>query len=209
MNKKMKTLVCVLGIAGFGLVQAAPNSTPAAAPAKQQAGQGYQKQASASIQMKVKAVDSKQRTLTLTDKDGVELIVHAGDKVKYFSQAKVGDVITTTITDSIAFAPVAKDTRVSSEDQKLAKSKPGYAPEAVYTTTNTSTVKVLSVSPKQNMITIQNAKGNEEKLKVFDPELQARLQSIKPGENIQITLKHVVAIKAPMHTKQQLPSDQR
>lgn len=205
MSKKIKTLVCVLSIAGFGMVQAAP----ATAPAKQPANQGYQKQGSISFQMTVKAIDTQQRLLTLVDKSGDELVVHAGPKVKYFSQAKVGDVLTTTFTDSIAFTPVATDNRETIVNDTLAKARPGYAPEMSYTSTKTTTVKVLSVSPKKDMVTIQNAQGNAEKIKVLQPDLQARLQNVKPGENIQITLTRIVDIKAPMHSKQKLPTDSR
>lgn len=191
MSMKIKALVCVLGIAGFGMVQAAP----ATAPAKQQASKGYHQQESVSAQMTVKAIDKQQRLLVLTDKAGDELIVHAGPKVKYFSQAKVGDVVTTTITESIALTPVANDNRETIVNDTLAKAAPGYSPEMTYTSTKTTTVKVLSVAPKKDMITIQNAQGNAEKIKVLQPDMQARLQNVKPGENIQITLTRIVNVK--------------
>lgn len=205
MSKKIKTLVCVLSIAGFGMIQAAP----ATAPAKQQANRGYQQEGSISTQMTVKAIDKQQRLLVLTDKAGNELVVHAGPKVKYFSQAKVGDVVTTTITDSIAFTPVAADNRETIVNDTLARAKPGYAPEMTYTSTKTTTVKVLTVSPKKDMITIQNAQGNVEKIQVLQSDLQARLQNVKPGENIQITLTQIINVKTSSPKQASLPSDQR
>lgn len=187
-KNQLKTLICILGLCGFGLVQAAPTTTTAQQPV------GIQKQDVITTQMTVKAIDTKQRTLTLTDEAGVELIMHAGQQVRNFDQLKPGDKIRTRIVTSIAMSPAKKDSRITTETKELTLPVKGSTPGALYTTTVDTTVKVVSVTPKKSLVTVRTAKGEVEKLKVIDPELRQQLKSVKAGDNINVIINREVDI---------------
>lgn len=56
------------------------------------------------------------------------------------------------------------------------------------------TARIVSVNPKKNTITVQGANGKTHTLKVEDPELQAQLPDIHPGDNMDLTYSQAVAV---------------
>jgi hypothetical protein len=56
------------------------------------------------------------------------------------------------------------------------------------------TARILSVDPARNSMVIFGPLGGESTLTVEDPALRARLQQIKPGEDVDVTYTQAVAL---------------
>jgi lipopolysaccharide export system protein LptC len=58
----------------------------------------------------------------------------------------------------------------------------------------TLTAKIQSVDLKKNTVLIRGPQGKTHTLKVDDPDLQAKLRQIKPGDTVDITYTQAVAV---------------
>jgi hypothetical protein len=58
----------------------------------------------------------------------------------------------------------------------------------------TVSAEVINVDAANNTVTLKGPKGNIETVDVKDPENQAKLSSIKPGQVMQFTYTEAVAV---------------
>lgn len=148
---------------------------------------------SESIQVKatVVAVDQATRLVTLKDPEGETIQVEAGPAVKHLDQVKPGDVVSVTFTESLAFQVVPK----------------GETPEGVSETAQrttgggelgrqvTSYFTINSYEPKTHTLWGTNAEGVTRSITVQDPKAQAKLETLSPGNVVQVTYTESLAIK--------------
>src|SRR5580765_2510888 len=93
--------VFAVGIGGCSMMESTPAPAAPAAPAAPVSGTVSEGLVSATA--KVKAIDQKTRHVTLQRSDGSELKFVAGDEVRNLAQVKVGDEVTVSYYESLAY----------------------------------------------------------------------------------------------------------
>ena len=58
----------------------------------------------------------------------------------------------------------------------------------------TVTARIVSVDPNANTVTVQGPQGLMHSLKVKDPDLQARLSRLRPGDTVTVMYTRAMAI---------------
>jgi hypothetical protein len=196
MRKTVKTLMTTMAGAGFAIAgllpqvavarQAEPGAQPAAAAAV-----GEVKTASATVL----GVDKKTRTVTLKGETGNVMTVAVPDEVVAFDQVKKGDKIKMAYTEAVALdiyppgeaRPEAKDTESSYRTG-------GSAPSRVISRTQTMAGEIISVDPKKNKVKVKGPEGKAREISVTDPDVQARLKDLKPGQVVEVRFKEAMAV---------------
>jgi len=165
--------------------------TSAAALAETSTGKPYTKAQSIEARATVTGVDAQTRMVSLKGEDGQTFDVEAGPGVKNFDQIKVGDTVKATYTESLAFQVVPKGTTPGGATQS-ANRIPGGAEVGHQVT---SSFKVASVEPANNVLWVTLPNGNTKKIHVEDPAAQERLKNLSPGNVVSVTYTESVAIQ--------------
>jgi hypothetical protein len=139
----------------------------------------------------VTAIDPSTRMVTLKTEGGETVEVSAGEEVKNFDQIKVGDTVKATYTESVAFQ-VAPKGEIPGGASQGAVRIPGGAKVGQQVTTS---FKVASVDPETNVLWVTLPNGNTKKIQVEDPEAQARLKTLSPGNVVAVTYTESVALQ--------------
>jgi len=142
----------------------------------------------------VTAIDPSTRMVTLKGEKGQTFDVEAGPEVKNFDQIKVGDVVKATYTESLAFKLVPKGetpAAPAAASQGVARIPGGAAVGQQVT----SSFKVASVDPKTNILWVTLQNGDTKEIHVQDPEAQARLKKLSPGDVVSVTYTESVALQ--------------
>jgi hypothetical protein len=139
----------------------------------------------------VTAIDPATRMVTLKGEGGQTVDVQAGPAVKNFDQIKVGDTVKATYTESIAFKVADKGETPGGTSQTMNRI-PGGAEVGKQVTTS---FKVASVDPATNILWVTLPNGNTKKIHVENPEAQARLKTLSPGNVVAVTYTESVAVQ--------------
>jgi hypothetical protein len=176
-------MVGALSLSSSGFAQAPAQ----AAPPK---GQGMV--ASTTVTATVAQVDQKTRMVTLKSQDGQEYTFVAGPAVKNLAQMKVGDVVTATYTEALAYEVKKGGTAGASTIGATAAAKAGEKPAGAIGQQTTVTVTITAIDPKVPSVTVKGPQGNMRTFKVAHPE---RLQGVSVGDTVDITYTEALAIK--------------
>jgi hypothetical protein len=139
----------------------------------------------------VTAIDPATRVVTLKTEAGEMVDITAGPQVKNFDQIKVGDVVKATYTESVAVKVVPKG-EVAGGATETAQRLPGGGEVGQQVTTS---FKVASVEPENNVLWVTLPNGNTKKIQVQDPEAQKRLKNLSPGNVIAVTYTESMAVQ--------------
>jgi len=145
---------------------------------------------SSTLTATVKAVDQKTRMVTLSGEDG-EITFKAGKEIKNLPQLKVGDIVTTTMTESfdVRVLKPGESVPVSSEGSSTATAPLGEKP-AAYTAKELYVVATVDSIDKENhIVTLKGPKGNAYPIKVKDPN---RIKGLAVGDQLEI--RHIKAM---------------
>ena len=140
----------------------------------------------------VSAIDKSARIVTVKTDAGEKRSVQVGPEVTGFDKLKVGDKVDVEYTESIAVSMLPPGSKPSASE-KSAAMKTGKGAGMAGKQVSIS-AKVVSVDPAANTITFKGPKGNVETVDVQDPENQAKLPSIKPGQVMQFTYTEAMAV---------------
>ena len=177
-------MVGALSLSSFAAAQ-----TPATTAAHPK-GQGAV--ASTTVTATVAQVDQKTRLVTLKSAEGQEYTFVAGPAVKNLAQMKVGDVVTATYTEALAYEVKKGGTAGTSSVGASASAKAGEKPAGVIGQQTTLTVTITAIDPKVPSVTVKGPAGNLRTFKVLHPE---RLQGVSVGDTVDITYTEALAIK--------------
>jgi|SRR5688572_16076062 hypothetical protein len=139
----------------------------------------------------VTAIDPGTRMVTLKTEGGELLDVQAGPEIKNFDKIVVGDVVKATYTESVAFQIVPKGESAGGATQTVNRI-PGGAEVADQVTTS---FKVASVDPTTNVLWVTLPNGNTKEIHVQEPDAQARLKTLSPGNVVSVTYTESVAVQ--------------
>lgn len=166
-------------------------SALAQAPAAEPRGEAVM--SSVAVTATVTKIDQTTREVTLKGEDGKEHSFVAGDEVKNLAQVKVGDLVTITYAEALAYEvkkggqAVAPATAVGGKAAEL-----GARPAGVIAQQTTVTVSIVAIDPKAPSVTFKGPKGNTQTLKVLHPE---KLQGVNVGDTVEITYTEAIAVK--------------
>lgn len=146
------------------------------------------------VTAKVKAIDKKNRVVTLKYPDGKEVKVKCGPEVRNFPQIRVGDDVTAEFLETIELfvtAPQGKPTANTAEAIERAPlgSKPGVV--AVETVEVTATVEAIDYKTRE--VKLKGPEGKTYSVKAGQDV--KRFNEIKQGDTVVARLTEAVSIK--------------
>ena len=143
----------------------------------------------------VQKIDLPKRLVTLKgDQSGDVFVVKASDAVKNLPQLKVGDRVTATYYQSIAYEVHKPGTMTDMDPQAaagVASAAPGEKPGAVAAEIVRVTATIVSIDKATPSVTLRTEDGQVVAVKVKHPE---KLDQIKVGDVAEIFLSQAVAI---------------
>jgi Cu/Ag efflux protein CusF len=139
----------------------------------------------------VTKVDRKARTITVQRDDGSTRVVDVPQEVKAFDTIKPGDHVDIDYTEGVALSMLPPGSKLSTtEKQSMQRTRAG---AGTATHEVTASAVIVAVDPDNNTITFKGPKGNVQTVTVSDPDVQQKLQNLKPGQVVQLTYTEAMA----------------
>lgn len=148
----------------------------------------------------VQKVDLATRKVTLVGVDGKPFTIKCGDEVRNLPQVKVGDEVTATYYESVAYE-VHKPGTVEAGARAAvgaARAEPGEKPGAVAANVVQITATIESIDKSVPSVTLRRADGELVPVKVRDPK---KLDAVSVGDMVEITFTEAMAISVDPATK--------
>jgi hypothetical protein len=141
----------------------------------------------------ITAVDRSQRTVTLRDKSGEEMVVEASDAVRNFDQIQVGDEVVVSYTEALAWQvkPASEGAPGVSADEGVTRAKPGEKPGGAVGRSVTVTTTITAIDLAAGTVTLTGPGGKSRTIKARDPN---NLKKVKVGDLVDITYSEALAI---------------
>ena len=200
MKTRFKKGMFLAGIGGGALALALSTAPAFAESGADQAGMpSAGKSATVHASGKVTAIDKGSRTVTIKSDSGETRSFQVPSDVKAFDKLKKGDTIDVDYTQSIAVAMLPAGTKLSASE-KTAAMKTGTGMGGAGKQ-RTISAEIVSVDSANNTVTFKGPKGNVETVDVQDPDNQAKLPSLKPGQVMQFTYTEALAVSVTPNGK--------
>jgi Cu/Ag efflux protein CusF len=185
-----KTLVAFAVLAAFPMVAAAQAPPAPAAAAKP--GDPITQSASREVTATIEAIDHTNRRITLKDDKGNHETMTAGPAMKRFSELKVGDKVTFTYTESVAYKIAKPGTAAPAVETGTKVSRgTGEKPSGMVSETLTAVVTIKAIDPAGASVTVTTEDGETMSFKV---ENKDNLTGVAVGDKVQVTYTEAVAI---------------
>ena len=140
----------------------------------------------------VKAVDRRNRTVTLAGKNGKRETYKVGKEAVNFDQIKVGDRVTVKVTEALAVFLRPQGTPPSAgEETAVALAPKGAMPGGIVATTSEVTARVVSVDAASHHATLQLPDGRKRTVSV-NPSID--LTKVAPGSAVTVQVADALAI---------------
>jgi len=140
----------------------------------------------------VTAIDPETREVTLQTEDGEEYSLVADEAVKNLAQVNVGDVVTATYVEALAYE-VKKGGEAGAEATVAAgAAEPGAKPAGVVADQIKVTVTIEAIDPSVPSVTFKGPEGNTRTIRVLHPE---KLEGVSVGDTVEITYTEALAMK--------------
>ncbi|MGX2039672.1 hypothetical protein ACWJKU_05990 [Methylocaldum sp. MU1018] len=145
---------------------------------------------------RVKEVDLWNRRVFLTGSNGEGFSVHIDPKVENLAKVQVGDQVSIGYYEALAAeikdpGEGVKDVKVG-EGSSIAQS--GERPAGSVGRSVRATVKIISVDPHANRVTISSPSGHVHTVEVRNPQLQKYIETLGAGDEVELTYTEAVAI---------------
>ncbi len=145
----------------------------------------------------VKAVDQRNRTVTLAGQNGKPMTYKVGKEAVNFDQIKVGDRIKVTVTEALAVFLRPQGTPPSvGEGAMVALAPKGAMPGGMIATTTEVTARVVAVDAPSRHVTLKLPDGRKRTVSV-NPNID--LKQVKPGNavTVQVADELAIAVERP------------
>ena len=201
--KKLETTcvaaVCLtLGVAGCASMSKEAAPAPPAVAAPLPSGTVGENLVSATA--KVKAIDLKTRHVTLQRADGSIVKFVAGEEVRNLPQVKIGDDVTVSYYESLAYE-VKKPgdaTPGASVAEAAGRAQPGDKPAAAAGRVTTITATIAGIDKGAGTVTLKTPDGEMTTIKARNPD---NLNRVTVGDLVNITYTEALAISVDTPTK--------
>ena len=151
------------------------------------------KQNKVTVTATITAIDQATRSVTLRAENGDEDTFTVAPDVTRFNQLKVGDKISATYYESLAFQVRKAGAAGTPPSDAVAGGRIKEVPGAAVGTQQTRTVTVKAVDPSAGTITVVAQDGRTMTRKVQDKK---NLEGISPGDRIDITYTQALVVAA-------------
>ena len=147
----------------------------------------------------VQKIDKKTRVITLKKETGEIVDFTAGDEVRNFAQIKVGDIVTTKLTNTLDIRLVkgASNAVGNAVQETTSRAKLGDKPQGTVTRTMAARAKVVKLDNKTHMMTLEGQNGTST-VEVKDPE---QFKLIAVGDMIDMMTTESIAISVTTPNK--------
>jgi len=189
-----RSLVVSFAVASLGAGLAGCAKEPAEPPS------GIVRESTVSSTATVQKIDLKTREVTLLDADEKPFTIKCGPEVRNLPQLKVGDQVTATYYESVAYE-VHKPGTVEAGTRAAvgaARAEPGEKPGAVAANVVEITATIEAIDKSVPSVTLRKADGQLIPIKVRDPK---RLENVAVGDMVEITFTEAMAISVEAATK--------
>jgi Cu/Ag efflux protein CusF len=150
----------------------------------------------------VQKIDLEKRLVTLKGESGEPFTIKAGPEVKNLPQLKVGDTVSATYYESIAyevFKPGAADVAVGTKQaEAVAAAKEGQKPGAIAANVVQVTATIVAIDKETPSVTLKRPDGEVVAIKVRD---RAKLDKVAVGDLAEITYTEAIAVTVEPTTK--------
>ena len=147
---------------------------------------------SVTVTATVTSIDLKTREVGLKGEDGKLATILVPESIANLEKLKVGDTLTTTYAVAVAVQILKPGEEPAPAAVSAAKQGGGELMSAVQ---RSAVLKIDKIDLATNSVTLTGPKGNTETVKVKRPDIQERLKTLKPGDEVQITYTEAVAMK--------------
>jgi Cu/Ag efflux protein CusF len=178
LGRALAALAIACGVAAYPAVSHAdePNPNPGVAAAQVITGSGT-----------VQKIDKDKRLVTIKGDRGLEFEAKVAPNVS-LDKVKVGDRVNAAYYEEVAVSLRKQGEQAPKTTQTVTERK------GVTAEQTTITAKVVSVDTEKNEVTLKGPSGGTHALKVEDPDMQAQLGKIKPGDNVDVTYTQAIAV---------------
>ncbi len=171
----------------------------AAVPAAAQEPPAHQASRTMSTTATVEKVDARNHELMLRAPDGHLFTIYVPENVRRLDQVKAGDRLDIGYHEALAVSlhkPGTPPVAERHETQRL----PG-RPAGIEAREVSATVEVVSVDPQRNELTIRRPSGELATIQVQDPQAQAKLVNLSPGDRLDVTYTQAIAVAVTPHAR--------
>ena len=150
---------------------------------------------------RVKAIDQQTRQVTLERADGSEVTIYADDTVRNLPQVKVGDEVTASFYESLAYEVKKPGTATpgATVAEEAARAKLGEKPAGAGARVTTIVATITGIDKAAGTVTLQGTTGKATTIKARDPR---NLDRVTVGDLVEITYTEAVAVSVEKPAKQ-------
>jgi len=150
---------------------------------------------------KVKAIDKKNRVVTLRTEDGKDFKVKCGPEVRNFPQIRVGDDVTAEFLETVElFVTGPQGEPTADVAREIERAPKGGKPGMVAVETMEVTAVVEAIDYQTRAVTLKGPEGKVYHVKA-GPEVK-RLNQIKKGDTVVARYSQALAIKVSTPQKE-------
>jgi hypothetical protein len=145
------------------------------------------------ISARIVAIDRANRTFTLEEDAGGQVVIEATEEMRNFDQMQVGDKVVVTYTEAVAWEVKrgsASDIGVT-DTVTANRAAPGARPGANAKAVTVITAAITAIDLKKGTVTLRGPSGKDLKVKPRDP---SKLSQVSVGDIVQITYSEAIAI---------------
>jgi hypothetical protein len=205
-SKSQSAWTIILGVAlaatgcAGGNTQAPPAPPPAATAASQPLPSGTVGANLVTATARVKALDQQTRRVTLERADGSEVTFYADDTVRNLPQVHVGDEVTASFYESLAYEVKKPGTAVpgATVAEDAARAKLGEKPAGAGARVTTIVATIVGLDKAAGTVTLQGPTGRATTIKARDPR---NLERVAVGDLVEITYAEAVAVSVEQPVK--------
>lgn len=148
----------------------------------------------------VKAIDQKTRMVTLQRSDGSLVKFRAGDNVRNLAQVKVGDQVTVTYYEALAYEVMKPGAAQpgAAVAAGIDRAKLGEKPGGTAAQVTTVTATIAAIDKTAGTVTLRGPEGGLTEIKVRYPE---KLNQVAVGDLVQITYTEALGISVETPAK--------
>ena len=178
-----------------------PAPATAAPAASQPLPSGTLGAALVSATARVKAIDLPTRHVTLERADGSEVTLYADDNVRNLPQVKVGDEVTVSYYESIAFEVKKPGTTTpgATVAEEAGRAKLGEKPAGAGARVTTIVATITGIDKAAGTVTLQGPTGRATTVKARDPR---NLERVTVGDLVEITYTEALAVSVDKPARQ-------
>jgi hypothetical protein len=205
-SKSQRAWTIILGVAlaatgcAGSNTQAPPAPPPAATAASQPLPSGTVGANLVTATARVKALDLQTRHVTLERADGSEVTVYADDTVRNLPQIHIGDEVTASFYESLAYEVKKPGTAApgATVAEETARAKLGEKPAGAGARVTTIVATIVGIDKAAGTVTLQGPTGRATTIKARDPR---NLERVAVGDLVEITYTEAVAVSVAQPVK--------